>query len=228
MRPPDLERPGDEPPRTTLDELAERDLAVWSHLHGPSPRRGRLEPLTPAQQAEFAPFAAVLQRARDAGFRAHHLVLDARHGKDEDASELKVFRHRPGGPIEVIVFVSHQWAHAFRVPRGAPLFGPVELEEEPGRLLDLVLAGTWPERGPIVTADQAYTGTCPAHDPGGLRMSLRLTGPADPADEVRWPRVVRVECPRESDLGSPMGGWCCPDGGAHELQAVTEEGTNGD
>lgn len=153
MRPPDS---GGEEPKTTLDELNEQELAVWSHLHGNGhgSRRGRLEPLTAAEQAEFAPFAAVLARAWNAGFRGVHLVVDARHDKVEDASELKVFRDQPDGPTEVIVFCSTKWAYAFRVPRGAPLFGSAELEEEPDRLLDQVLAGAWPEEGRANTEDQ--------------------------------------------------------------------------
>lgn len=136
---------GPQQPRTTLEQLTDQEQAVWSHLHGGGGRRGWLQPLTPAEQAEFAPFAQVLARAKDAGFRPRHLISDARQRPRQDDSELKVVRERPDGSREVIVFRSHRWAQAFRVPRGAPLLGRPELEDEPGRLLDLVLAGAWPE-----------------------------------------------------------------------------------
>ncbi|MGH3904821.1 MAG: hypothetical protein ACRDTE_11605 [Pseudonocardiaceae bacterium] len=138
---------GPQKPRTTLEQLTDQERAAWSNLHGSGSRRGRLQPLTPVEQAEFTPFAEVLARAKDAGFRPRHLISDARERPHQDGSELKVFRERPDGPTEVIVFRSHQWAQAFRVPRGAPLLGRFELEEEPGRLLNLVLAGAWPEAG---------------------------------------------------------------------------------
>lgn len=179
--------PDKETPRTALDKLGEQELAVWSHLHRPGKRRPGLRPLTPAEQAEFAPFAAVLERARNAGFRGVHLVLDGR-GKDENLSELKVFRERADRPTEVIVFCSTKWAHAFRVPRGVALLGEVELEEEPGQLLDLVLTGAWPEkREEIVTEHADPSVAAPRGENWRLKRSARITAPqrAQIADRLR-------------------------------------------
>jgi hypothetical protein len=126
--------------------LTADQLAVWSGAHQPRARRRGLQPLTPTEQAEFAPFADVLHRAKAAGFRGRHTIIDSRHGDSSEISEIKISRER-AGVVEVIVFRSQRWAQAFRMPAGAALLQrPAELEASPARLLDLVLAGTWPEK----------------------------------------------------------------------------------
>lgn len=133
-----------QPPDPTLEQLSADELAVWSHASPAGTRRPALKPLTAAEQAEFAPFAAMLERAKAAGFRGRHAVVDSRH-RSVDHSELKMFREH-GGVIEVIVIRSERWAQAFRCPAGASLLErPVELEGTPGWVLDRVLAGEWPE-----------------------------------------------------------------------------------
>jgi hypothetical protein len=125
----------------TADWVAGCSRAVQSHT--PS---GGLEPLTPTEQDEFAPFADVLHQAKAAGFRGRHAIIDSRHGDKDEISEVKIARER-AGVVEVIVFRSQRWALAFRVPAGVALLqSPAELEGCPARLLDLVLAGAWPEK----------------------------------------------------------------------------------
>lgn len=61
--------------------------------------------------------------------------------------------------------------------------------------------------------EQAYFGTCPASDPDGFRLAMLLS---HPSDRVRYRPTVTIGCPIEVLTGDG-----CPDGGTHELRAVT-------
>jgi hypothetical protein len=143
-----------------LEHLTATETAVWSHIHCSHPPGG-LEPLTADEQAEFEPLAAMLRRAKDAGFRGRHAIIDSRHrAGHHDASEIKMTRRRPDSTIEVIVIHSAQRAQAWRMPPGTALLqAPAELDDEPGALLDLVLTGAWPgsPRGAPPTPSPAST-----------------------------------------------------------------------
>lgn len=113
---------------------------MWSHLHGSPPFGTSRGVLAESERPEVAAFAAVLRRAKAAGFVGRHRVIDSRE-RDTDDSAMTLTRDI--GDVTEVVVLYGKWGEAFRVPKGAAPKGAMELEEEPGRLLDLVLAGQW-------------------------------------------------------------------------------------
>ncbi|MGH3630930.1 MAG: hypothetical protein ACRDRL_26235 [Sciscionella sp.] len=59
--------------------------------------------------------------------------------------------------------------------------------------------------------EQGYYGTCPADDPEGFGIGVKLSHPRD----VEYPHEITIGCPIES-----LGGDDCPDGGSHTLAAI--------